>query len=506
MRPSRPNCVITFLLNPAKRAGDAKIHSPARRHGCKSMSLLERFDPPAHLPDFYRVPGLAEQWHQAMSSWFDSAIGSEQAVLPAGAIVQFYNPAKYDPGSSSVDQAIAWNGFPKELVRRYGRERAMREADTLWPLSRYSPKWKGPPSLDRTLYRPLNEYCEWHVVRDPDTNKIRKATFSSEPPEYWRALYGGTYDFDGNQFTFSGNPKLVLELYQDFVSSEVRTEDLIAQEDIGPVNGRLLVRKGEYNPYNKWNTTHGIMHLCSPPNSLLEEVQLGADSTVIRRDGRGRIVVEPEALVCCAAYGGPDRNSDPTIGAAVNALARLGAYVTLRNPVGLYMDHIDLAGWSAPDGVDLAACVRIVRGSPGSIERLVLEVPPPSSFTVSDLKIGGVPILYGGQLAECITVKLVGTAILAGVQSASVPCRARCCIDVNHPTMLDRAVLNGQGVPAGKEPAFVNEGVSGQSMSYVEEHPLRALVTTAEAQAQSTVTGESAPPHRARRGYSHRAP
>ena len=64
--------------------------------------------------------------------------------------------------------------------------------------------------------------------------------------------------------------------------------------------------------------------------------------------------MEPEALISYAGYGGPNRNSDPTIGASVNALARLGVPVTLRNPVGLYMDHIDLSGWQTPDGKDAA--------------------------------------------------------------------------------------------------------------------------------------------------------
>lgn len=44
------------------------------------------------------------------------------------------------------------------------------------------------------------------------------------------------------------------------------------------------------------------------------------------------------------------------------------------------------------------------------IERLVVEVPSETGFTVGDLKIAGIPIRYGGQIAECITVKLVGAA------------------------------------------------------------------------------------------------
>src|SRR5262249_23380829 len=149
---------------------------------------------------------------------------------------------------------------------------------------------------------------------------------------------------------FTGDQQRLLQLYREWVSPDVQIEDLIATEDIGTADGRsVLVAKGGYNFYNKWNTIHGIVHLCAPPNSLTAEIQLGGDATVVRHDSRGRLVVEPEALICCAAYGGPDRNSDPTIGAAVNALARAGAFITLRNPVGLYMDHVDLTGWETPD-------------------------------------------------------------------------------------------------------------------------------------------------------------
>src|SRR5262249_12386831 len=158
------------------------------------------------------------------------------------------------------------------------------------------------------------------------------------------------------------------------------------------------------------NTSHGIVHLNSPPNSLVAEIQLGGDGTVLHNDPQGRLLVEPDALIAYAGYGGPNRNSDPTIGATVNALARLGAWVTLANPVGLYMDHIDLSGWSAPGGVAPTDFVRIVRGTPGMIERMVVEAPAGSGLTVSDLLIGGTPVRFGGQIAECITVKLTGLA------------------------------------------------------------------------------------------------
>ena len=49
-------------------------------------------------------------------------------------------------------------------------------------------------------------------------------------------------------------------------------------------------------------------------------------------------------------YGGPNRCSDPTIGASVNELAALGYAITLRNPVGLYMGDLNMTGWAGPGG------------------------------------------------------------------------------------------------------------------------------------------------------------
>src|SRR5205814_639844 len=86
-----------------------------------------------------------------------------------------------------------------------------------------------------------------------------------------------------------------------------------------------------YRPHNEWNITHGIMHLAAPPNTLTAEIQLGGDASVVRKSDRGRLLVDADVLVCSTGYGGPDRNSDPTIGGAVNALARLGAMITLKN-------------------------------------------------------------------------------------------------------------------------------------------------------------------------------
>src|ERR1051325_813020 len=346
------------------------------------MALLQRFDPPAFMSDFDKIPGGREAWHQYVSACFTSSINAQKPKLAKSDsgkndTVQFFDPTTYDPGEV-VLQAVTWNAFPKELLVRFGRDEALVQADRLWPISayrdrEYDPNKPGQAEIDReapAFYRPLNEYCEWRVERDQVTNRVRRVTFTSEPPEYWQAMFGAVIPIDdGLNFTFAGDKARALELYREVVSPDVQLEDLIVKSAFPGYPA------GSYNPYNKWNSTHGIAHLASIPNNLGAEVRLGADATVLYRNNRGETLVQADVLNCCAALGGSDRNSDPTIGATVNALARAGAMITLVNPVGLYMDHIDLTGWEVPDGIAASDCIRIVRGRPGLIERLVVEVP-----------------------------------------------------------------------------------------------------------------------------------
>ena len=447
------------------------------------MGLLQNFDPPAFLSDFDGIPGQRVAWHQFIEQVFEFSIDSEKFVRSANGgpgTVQFYNPAAYDPGGPIIEQAILWNAFPKELLRQFGRERALREADRLWPLRAYRGETTpGSPGFEAAVYRPLTEYCEWHVLRDPNTNKILRITFTSEPPEYWQALHGDTIAIDSQRKqSFPGDKDRLLAMYHELVSPEVKLEDLVAHEAINHPDGSDYVEKGQYNQFNKWNTTHGIAHLCAPPNAISAEIKLGADATVLRQNAHGKRVVEPEALICCAGYGGPDRNSDPTIGATVNALARLGAMITLPNPVGLYMDHIDLEGWKAPAGIEIEECVRIVRGAPRMIERLVIEVPSESNFTVGDLTIGGTPIEYGGQVAECITVKLVGAAARIGsVANSAVSCTSKCCIDPNYAVSLARNIPITATPPAGMRAAFDQEGALPSVRSALTSVTVRTTFT-----------------------------
>src|SRR5215813_4803292 len=106
------------------------------------MPLLTRYDTPAFLADFNSIPGQLEAWNRAVSAWFDQIIANDRAAF-GGSPLQYYNAATFDPGGVAVEQAVTWNAFPKELLRRYGRDRALVLADRLWPIERY-----GNPSPD----------------------------------------------------------------------------------------------------------------------------------------------------------------------------------------------------------------------------------------------------------------------------------------------------------------------------------------------------------------------
>jgi hypothetical protein len=453
------------------------------------------YDPPGFMTDFERIPGQRAQWSRAVSGWFDECIAIEQATLQ-GQPCQYYNQLTTAADGPVLEQQIVWNALSGTLRNRWGRAQALKLADHLVPLTQ---RIDGPGSYfvggqwENLYYRPLDEYCEWRVTRSPD-GKIRWVTFTSEPPEYWQALHGDTLPNIQGTPTYPtvGDHSLLVELYREYVSPEVEYEDLICAEDLVdysvPSEPVVVYAKGTYNPYNRWNTTDGIMHLTEPANSLGAEIKLGADATVLRTANGGGPIADPDALIACAAYGGLNRNSDPTIGASVNELAALGLAITLRNPVGLYMDHLDMTGWTRPDGSPVdPTWFRIIRGQPGLIERAVFEVPERYGFTVSDIAIGGVPITLGGQLGERMTVKLVGLAS-EGVKFSNQPvlCAMGACADAANPDFLYYRDL-GVPCPPGRVAAF----------DYGEpaDPTLRAAVV---APPRRRLRRQRPPPHRTR--------
>lgn len=418
---------------------------------------MDRFHPPGFLVDFARRPESAEDrakaWSAIVSSWMDNAAATYgTAEVPS----LFFNPLKDETPGEPASEAIAWDAFPRFLTRWFQDddepdEKRWLAAETLRPLrvnGRALRRVDEEGFLREELslfYRQQDEYCEWHVDRDA-AGRITRVCFSSEAPEYWEFLAGGTRPFfaadDPRRDLVAGDLGLVEELYREHVSPAVSADDLVwpfdvafFEDDINPKTGqpfgwRFYARKGTYNPFNKWTTTDGIMHLTHPANTLRGEFRVGGGASIRRRDGAGQAVVDPERLVCCSGFGDPNRSSDPAIGSAVNGFARAGLSVSLADPVGLYIAGLALDGFSGPAGEEVAAAWQVDRGSREDrrILRARFEVPAELGFTVDQVRLDGDAIRFGGQITDRIQMVLTGIAkkLVAG-PVALRDCIGQCC-------------------------------------------------------------------------------
>ncbi len=437
------------------------------------MEWLKTHAPPAMAQDLKNVEGGLDEWDEFVSLCFRSAIDDLESDLPphdgVAGVPQFFDAKQpvYCGLRGLIAAPVVWNAFPKSLTLTNDRAWAMPRADELWQvpaeqLSRLVPD--GRPVPKGTFYfRPQDEYCEWRVERDAATGKIARVVFTCEPPEYWTALFGGTvrYGRTGKLFRFRGDPDYATQLYRDLTGQDVRRRQLAFPD-------------GSYNRFNRWNSTHGIVHLSNFPNSISAEIQLAAESTILRRrhadhdDGayaarhdHATLVTNADELICSGGFGEADRNSDPTIGATANALARLGAKLTLADPVGVYMDHIDVSGWSLPGGVKGADCFKIERGTRGMIERLVVEAPDGSGVLLGDMTIGGEIVRHGGQIAECITIKLLGAGDLkTTVRNGALERAGNAWLATQEPQALSGLAV-AEPRPAGMRPAFGHRAVAG---------------------------------------------
>lgn len=238
------------------------------------------------------------------------------------------------------------------------------------------------------------EYCEWEVARA--NGRVVRITFTTETPDYYAFLW----DHD--------KPKL-LELYRKHVSPAVRLQDLVDA-------------LGGYNPRNAWNwpmqNRGALMHMGQPNNTLRAAMNLSAQATWPVVDAQGAPVTSEQGLIRALRFGDPARHSDPHIGAQINGLVRAGREVSFADPVGLYIDEIDLAGFELPGNAPAEQLMRVTRGEAGFMLRVVFEAPAGANFVLGDVKIDGRALRFGSQVAERIKVRVRGAARLA---DAAVP-------------------------------------------------------------------------------------
>jgi Dyp-type peroxidase family len=117
-----------------------------------------------------------------------------------------------------------------------------------------------------------------------------------------------------------------------------------------------------------------------------------------------------------------------------------------------------VSGWETGDGSTPEEWVSIVPGRPGMIERLVVKPPAGSPKLVSDLRIAGEPVRFGGQIAECITVNLIGGVRDIGKAKDNVllACTNGCCISAQDGAEL--GLTDPNAPPAGTIAALTPAG------------------------------------------------
>lgn len=331
------------------------------------MPLLARYDTPASLRDMPVGSPFYNNWNNLIAMRL-------AASTPGTNGGEFYDATQTDVNILG-EHALVWMAFPRRVLmpRRDDRTAAFIEADRT-------------PAGDFGNRVVQDEYCEWRVERNA-AGKITRVTFTTETPEYWEQMW----EVDRAR---------VVALYQTFVNPAVVEADL----HIG----------GTYQRSNRWNNADGIMHLRQSINTLNDALGLAqGNATTPPAQFTG---VPPPTTVPTASDNylmPPDRNTsvDPRVVYDVSALVRKPLSVTLRDPIGLYITGHDDTGWSKPDGSPVDDYWTILRGnSPGQILRLQYEVPAGAGFVVGDISIGGRPIEWGGQIAEHVTVSLVGVA------------------------------------------------------------------------------------------------
>lgn len=310
--------------------------------------------------------------------------------------------AKANGIKDMVFKIISWQGFPKRILDLFSNsnKNPYEYVEQLgWPSTDVT--YRDYSSVPNA--RQMDEYCEWFTHRDPETNLITRIDITAESPEYFT-------------FLFTNEPEVCLQLYQKYVSPLVKMDDLKNVD-------------GSYNVYNKWNTTHGAMHLNCPPNSLFAEVYIAAEaSTYWQKVGSDpkQIAVNGKDLIESSSYGLPTRASDPTIGYVINSLIQQNYIISISDPVGLYLEDLDTTGWTDKNGkpfdpVDLNRIVTYERWGKFDDEktkmnsRIRVEIPEDlreKLGTLGECFIGGNKIDWAGRLIESsVTVFLRGVAI-----------------------------------------------------------------------------------------------
>lgn len=362
-----------------------------------------QFEPTARLKDFDRVPGLRQAWTDMINDSYkanlygkpgDNTLSALEELRQRGASehdLRVYNPSVKAIPANSTAENVTWSALPTSFDEQFA---SIKEKYV------YLDNRQPFPPAPQIVTRIQDEYCEWVVFRNA-ANKITEVIFTSEPPEY--------YDF-----LFEHAKELLVKLYQEICGvPAIKLEDLTDAQ-------------GNYDWWNEYNNKYAV-HMQQPNNTLGAQVNIVSRAGILRKKDSGSPITDALGLIRCAGYGDPSRQSDPSIGHAINSLARQNKFITIEDPVGLYMSKVDWSGWETPDGADASAYWTVLRGSQDAdpnksyIVRATFSVPADKSYTVSDITIAGEKIEYGAQIAGKVNVRV---AVMASPAQSTLPAPA----------------------------------------------------------------------------------
>jgi hypothetical protein len=407
---------------------------------------MSKYQPPAGVKDFDRSANPAKLY-DAWDDFIGNGVASDSS-MPA-----WYDPAKPPSAAQPQTAAPPWTGLPRRAAI-LNSDDVFKAAKAIDAPVAFGSGADGlsdaqPTFLDAHnkpiggfLYRAQDEYLEWVTMRDPD-GVVREIWFTCEGPEYWQ--------------TIAADRTLLVTLYAELMgvaANGIDSSKLYFQEACSQANlyggGPIQYKAGDYNPYNGYNAQWAI-HLTQGANTLGAEIALAQGGSLIW--GNPVKSSNPD-LICCAEYGDPNRNSDPKIGKEVNDLVRTQMYVTLRDPIGLYIqpniDPSNFTDWNNAAIVAIGSYFVPTRMSADGklVLRARFAVPPGvmrngKQARVGDLNYMGVPIQYGGQVADAILMNLFAQALPGALAQKPQSCRGHACFSPTNPSYIITA-------PAGK--------------------------------------------------------
>ena len=448
--------------------------------------------PPARITDFDRSKvkdSLYKQWHRNISLYM-TGVSKNRPATPA-----FFD-AVHPPAGQIAEASPEWTGLPNMLIALHDNDfiaaAKIAEVPVRWGDQdpAHPPGIAYPQVVDAQTnqrmdlyYRPQDEYLEWNVQRDEE-GVITAIDFTCEGPEYWETL--GNIDLD-----------LTVTLYQEISQdNSIQKQDLVFARPVNFIDGDGNIARqyaaNQYSGWNKWNMKYAI-HLTHDSNSLGAEVNLGRDASYLW--GSDSLKTTDPALVCCAAYGEINRNSDPTIGAKVNFQVRSGNQVSLRNPVGLYIKNLDTTAFSL-DGKAVPGIEKWfvpLRPTTDKVVDMILrarfKVPSGvmrngKQLRIGDLAVDHNTIVTGGQVAHHVNMTLYALACPGAPAQSPKRCRLSPCPNADHPDYID-GITYGSKCPTDSnsavtilkalhEPALVGLLAAGEVETEGEFIPTRS--------------------------------